>query len=328
MGRDVERNSPGGALNQFLLRRLAARPAPASGQIAIGVVAGAAAVSARLALHSLLGPSLPFILFYPMVAFSAVLGGAAGGWACLLTTILASIAGWWAAPETVPLPANGLPFALYLGSGGFVVWSVSLLRRALAEVRVLSEQQQILLFELQHRVKNTLAIAQAVAHQTLGSAPETKAARKALLERFDALAAAHDLLVATVWEAVPLAALVEGQLKPFGPEERFVLQGEDDRVPAKTVTTLALCLHELATNATKHGALSVPDGRVEIRWERTDLDRLRLTWSESGGPRGTAPERTGFGARLLKSSAESVGAAGPDIEFLPGGVRWVGEFEL
>ena len=327
MERGVRQESPGGTLNQFLLRRLAARPAPVSRQIAIGLAAGAVAIGARLGLNPVLGGGVPFILFYPMVAFSAVFGGAPGGAACLMITILVSLAGWLVAPQAMPLPANGLPFVLYLGSGAFVVWSVSLLRQALAQVRVLSEQQQILLFELQHRVKNTLAIAQAVAHQTLGAAPETKAARKALLERFDALAAAHDLLVATVWEAVPLAALVEGQLKPFGPEERFVLQGEDDRVPAKTVTTLALCLHELATNATKHGALSVPEGRVEVRWERTDHDRLRLIWSESGGPRVEAPARAGFGARLLRNSAQGVGA-GPDIEFLPGGVRWVGEFEL
>jgi two-component sensor histidine kinase len=315
-------------LDQFLLRRFAAKPAPIGGQIAIGVAAGVVAVMARLGLSPVLGGGLPFILFYPMVAFSAVLGAAPGGAACLATTIVGSVLWWRMDLRSAPVPGNGLPLLLYLASGAFVVWSVSLLRRALAEVRVLSEQQQVLLFELQHRVKNTLAVAQAVAHQTLGAAPETKAARKALMERFEALAAAHDLLVATVWDAVPLAALVRGQLQPFGPEERFVLRGDDDRVPAKTVTTLALCLHELATNATKHGALSSPEGRVEVRWERVGGDRLRLTWSESGGPPVAGPRRTGFGARLLKTSAGGVGGAGPEIEFLPGGVRWVGEFEV
>lgn len=177
---------------------------------------------------------------------------------------------------------------------GLVGVSVDVSDRKRAE-----QHQRLMINELNHRVKNTLALVQGIAHQSFknGGAPEAKAAFEG---RLTALAAAHGLLTNESWESVSLRTIVNDAIKPFmGRSECFEVGGPDLPLPPKTAVTLALALHELGTNASKYGALSVESGRVHLHWSISD-ERLRLTWREEGGPRVVSPVRMGFGSRLIE----------------------------
>ena len=154
------------------------------------------------------------------------------------------------------------------------------------------EQQKVLLAEIMHRVKNTLATVQAIASQTLRRAPAEE--RDAFTARLHALSKAHDLLTSDKWDRAPLRAVVEAAIGPFQ-RERFVLEGPEAWLSASTSLHLTLALHELATNAAKYGALSNAAGRVHVRWKTTDTGQLRFSWQERGGPTVAQPERKGFG---------------------------------
>ena len=185
------------------------------------------------------------------------------------------------------------------------------------------DHQRLLINELNHRVKNTLAIVQSVAMQTFGSTDS--AARQAFEGRLDALAGAHNLLTERSWEAASLTQVVEQTLgRGCGADPtRIETQGPDLALAPRTAVSIAMALHELCTNAMKYGAMSGPGGKVSVRWsieERGGEQRLRLTWEESGGPAVGEPARRGFGTRMIERglAAELGGTA--RIEFAPGGV--------
>jgi two-component sensor histidine kinase len=162
------------------------------------------------------------------------------------------------------------------------------------------ERQELLNAELAHRIKNTMSVVQAIATQTLGKVVEP-AAMRAFGDRLGALTASHDLLTRQSWSTAPLDEIVHAALATFG-EERFVLDGPSIEFGARATLALSLMLHELATNAVKYGALSVPDGRVRLTWHLTQGDRepsLKLIWREEGGPPAVEPQRRGFGSRII-----------------------------
>jgi two-component sensor histidine kinase len=166
------------------------------------------------------------------------------------------------------------------------------------------EQRRLLVNELNHRVRNTLATVQSIAAQTLGSATTPQDAREALTERLIALARAHDLLNVESWEGGELRDIVAAVAVPYG-AERFELAGPSVWLPPNFLLSLSLALNELATNATKYGALSVSAGRVVVSWEVEDVEldrRLTLRWSEHGGPPVQQPRRSGFGSKLIERS--------------------------
>jgi two-component sensor histidine kinase/PAS domain-containing protein len=181
----------------------------------------------------------------------------------------------------------------------FATASLEITERKRAEA-----QQRLLLNELNHRVKNTLAIVQSLAQQSFRGDLADPAAKRAFEARLMAVAAAHKLLVEQAWEAVSLRALVADVAGPgCGADRRRVdASGPEVELPPQTAVSIALALHELCTNAVKYGALSNDSGRVSIewRWEDADAGRLRLIWSESGGPLVVAPDRRGFGSRLIE----------------------------
>jgi PAS domain S-box-containing protein len=188
-----------------------------------------------------------------------------------------------------------------------------------------SEQRQRLLFdELNHRVKNTLAIVQSLALQTLRSSPEPQAFSKAFGERLQSLSRAHDLLAQSAWQGAPLGRLVEAILEPFGTQSgRVETTGTAVDLPANVTITLALMLNELATNAAKYGALSGSTGRVAISWAVQSNGGkalgVELTWRELDGPPVVPPQRRGFGSRLLAASAQQIQGA-LDMEFAATGL--------
>ena len=163
------------------------------------------------------------------------------------------------------------------------------------------EQQKLLVNEMQHRIKNSLATIQAIATQTLNEHAEE---RDAFIARLHALGNAQDLLTSDTWEKAPLRAIVTRALEPFQERlhGRIAIDGPSDLWLDSTKSVIvAMALHELGTNAVKYGALSTSDGHVSIAWERElQTGRLRIIWQESGGPPVSSPKQTGFGTQLLK----------------------------
>lgn len=167
-----------------------------------------------------------------------------------------------------------------------------------------ADRLRLMVHELNHRVKNTLATVQSIAAQTLRGADP--AIRKGLEARILALAAAHDVLTRDGWAGANIDEVVAGVLAPHGGVDgvRFRVQGPALRLVPRVAVTLSMALHELATNALKYGALSVQAGHVAIAWETVagDPALFRLRWTERGGPPVVAPERAGFGTRLIERS--------------------------
>ena len=170
--------------------------------------------------------------------------------------------------------------------------------RDLTETRKAEELQRLLINELNHRVKNTLATVQSITRQTLRTTRDLEAARTAIDSRIHSLARAHDLLTRQNWSGAALSEVVIRAVEPFG-LARFALEGPALQIPPRFALALSMALHELATNAVKYGALSTPAGRVEVRWS-AGADTLSLSWRERGGPPVETPTRRGFGSRLLE----------------------------
>ncbi len=171
-----------------------------------------------------------------------------------------------------------------------------------------NREQKVLVQELAHRVKNMLGLVQSLASQTTAEHPAARAFQEAFLGRLEALARAEDLSFEDRAQIVDLARLVARSVEPFEETARGSIQakGPSVRLPARSGRILGLVLHELATNATKHGALSVPEGGVDISWSvapAEDTNRVRFRWVERDGPAVEAPRSRGFGTTLITALA-------------------------
>lgn len=191
----------------------------------------------------------------------------------------------------------------------------------------LAEQKhrELISHELGHRLKNQLAMVQAIASQTLRSAEDIASARKTLSSRIGVLSAAHDTVIQGGLGTSQVHKLVNQMLEVHDDptSTRFTVSGPNLRVGSRPSLSLSLILHELATNAIKYGALSVPDGKVDIVWSvvREARDMFELVWTESGGPAVMAPERVGSGSRLIKAGLAGAADTRVDILYDPSGVR-------
>jgi PAS domain S-box-containing protein len=185
-------------------------------------------------------------------------------------------------------------------------------------------RRRFLLHELNHRVKNTLASVQSIAHLSLRGAQSVEAVRARLTDRLIALADAHDILTREDWRAADVADIVRVAISPFETPAtpRFSVVGAPAPLAPKAAVALALALHELATNAVKYGALSVETGKVEIAWdvESGEAPVLVFDWREVGGPPVTPPTRTGFGARLLTQGLDAEIGSAARLHYRPDGL--------
>ena len=185
-------------------------------------------------------------------------------------------------------------------------------------------QQQLLARELEQRMKNTIAMVGAIANQTFRTAATKEDARTIFDARLRALNQAHDVLIASSWASAPMSVVVDGALGPYRTgEARIHAKGPAVDLSAKQALSLSLALHELATNATKYGALSIPGGTIDVTWDWTPLEAipmLRFAWRESGGPPVSAPSRRGFGSRLIESTLSSDFETSVKVDYLPAGV--------
>ena len=250
------------------------------------------------------------------------------------------------------LVATGEPFQMekrYVRPDGSNVWvsnHVSLIHddhgqptSAVAVVlditqrKLAARHREILLGELDHRVRNTLSTVHAIAQETLAQSKDVAGFREAFLSRLESLSSTHDLLSDHGWRGAGLRDLVHAELATFADAKpaRADLRGEDVRLNARESLAVGLALHELATNAGKHGALSAPDGKVHVRWDvdtRQGTRWVRLVWAEVGGPAVREPVRPGFGTRLVMEGIEQDLGGRVSLDFAPTGVSCVIEFPM
>lgn len=295
---------------------------PALGtQVAAGAAAALLAVAIRYALP--LSPiQLPTLLVVVAVALVSTFVGTAAGAAA---AIVGGLASWWLffLPSSGGLTSNGaIPLFGFAVIAAVIVTALHLYRRSerryhgaqLAILRERAEAADLFAREQAHRLKNAMAIVQSIAFQSLD--PDSAETAK-FAARLKALADVHDLLSAHV--ATPTAALgdvIGSALAAFaGDAHRIGIDSPRVPVAGRQALVLTLALHELASNASAHGALAVPGGRVSLTGR--DLgDRIELVWKESGGPPVAPAAQAGFGARYL----EKIGS-GTELLFEPDGVR-------
>lgn len=254
-------------------------------------------------------------------------------------------------PDGRPMPLDTCPMAMALRSGkavhgaeavferpdgsrgAFLAYPTLLHDRAgdlmgavnmlvdISERKQAEERQKVLVDELNHRVKNTLASVQSLAAHSLRGGVEPGRMRERFEGRLVALSNAHNQLADRRWQDADLRALAEDVLAPYRADHRVTLEGETVMISAKTAVSLSLVLHELATNAVKYGALSLPAGKLTVSWRRTGPQRLALEWQEADGPPVSPPTHQGFGARFIAGAIGGELGGRVEHEFAPGGVR-------
>jgi PAS domain S-box-containing protein len=190
-----------------------------------------------------------------------------------------------------------------------------------SERKAAEERQQLMMRELDHRVKNTLATVQAISHQTFRAVEDIPAAVATFNARLAALANAHGVLTSASWQSADIVDIVSAALHPFlDPDrERFTISGPSALVSPQLALGLAMTLHELCTNAAKYGAFAAPNGTVEVSWTVSGTPlRLSLKWIERGGPAVKPPKKTGFGTRLITGGLGHAGVV--KLEYAQGGL--------
>ena len=192
-----------------------------------------------------------------------------------------------------------------------------------------SEQHlRLVINELNHRVKNNLAMIQAISAQTFRNADDLSKAQASFTARILNLAKANDLLTQEHWVDASLREVILSAVQPHMPQggDRLVVQGPALRLPTKTALSLSMALHELATNAVKYGAWSNDEGKVSVVWSLRPLppgQRLHLEWRESGGPPVSIPTRRGFGSRLIERGLAAELQGDVELQFNPEGLACV-----
>jgi PAS domain S-box-containing protein len=197
----------------------------------------------------------------------------------------------------------------------------------ITERKEAEQRQKLLVDELNHRVKNTLATVQSLATQTAHGTDSPAAFRRAFEGRLIALSQAHDQLTRRHWKSADLRDIVAGATAPYigRTHDQIAASGEDITVTPRAALTLALAFHELTTNAVKYGALSKPGGRIEVHWKivrgQSEPPLLWIEWRELGGPPVAAPTRQGFGSRFVEGSIKVELRGTARLHFDPAGLR-------
>ncbi len=233
---------------------------------------------------------------------------------------------FWASGEMMPLSgADGAPIGFLK-----ILRDRTEFRQAQEALRASEEaaerDRRLLVRELEHRVKNTLSLAQAIVSQSLRTMTSPAEARKVIDERLVSLGRAHDILTESNWAAAPISTVIANATNiHVADQSRIAAAGPDFNVSARAAVGLSMALHELCTNAVKYGALSNATGHVEIQWSTSGEPGaavFNLTWRESGGPPVVPPSRKGFGSRLIQASLSGETNQQNSVEYLATGLVW------
>jgi len=273
-------------------------------------------VALATALRYLLGLYDPYVLtfaaHYPAILIVALMAGMpAAIFAAALSTVLV---GWlFISPQSSDALTvfNSLYFAL---SCVLLVLIAQAYRRLLASYRAQERHKSLMLQELEHRSKNAYSVVEAIVTQSLA---DNREMAETIIGRIRAVSATNDVINAAEDLQPDLRTLIRSKFGPFG-QYRAVLQGKDVRLTPEAARNLSLVFHELVTNAIKHGAMSGPEGSVEISW-RTNGQTLTIEWIERGGPVASAPARRGFGTRLVMGCMRNLGGSA-EAKFPPEGM--------
>jgi two-component sensor histidine kinase len=263
---------------------------------AFAIACVAVATVLRWGLGLVTDDILPFPTYYPAVLFAALVGGTYAG---VVAALLGGVIGWFAfvTPYFAFLPISvgqAISLALYLIASLTIVWGanhyVALTNRLKAE----EEFRKLAVEELAHRLKNKVATIQAIIGTRLRDHPQ---ARDTVLKMLAALSRTDDLIIASQGHGAQLTQILLAELGPYD-SSRVTMKGPNVLFPPKLAVTMALVVHELATNAAKYGAFSNSIGTLKIEWSISS-GQLTMRWEESGGPPTTVPSHQGFGSRLL-----------------------------
>lgn len=194
------------------------------------------------------------------------------------------------------------------------------------EIKLAEEQRQLMLAEMNHRVKNTLAMVNVMVSQTLRQADNLRDAQVSIQSRLGMMALAHDRLIRAAWSETHICEVIEAALAPHQTGDgRFVIEGSDLLIGSKQALALTMALHELSTNATKYGALSVESGIVRVAWSIESDDHGKIfnfVWSERGGPQVEAPTRRGFGSRMIEQALAGYFNGKAELNYDPEGLSF------
>ena len=247
-----------------------------------------------------------FTTFYPAVLFATLVGGAGAG---IYAGILSGIIAWWAfmPPYFAFFPLTSgqeISLLIYLIASSLIVWAADRYRNLARRLEDEEKFRKLTVEELAHRLKNKIATIQAIISLELHDIPQK---RDAIVGRLVALSATDDLILETQGQGARLREILSAELGPYE-TSRITVAGPVILLSPKVAMTMALLVHELATNAAKYGALSSATGQVAISWSLSDR-RLNLEWRESGGPVVNTPTKNGFGMRLLSRALVQFGGA-------------------
>ena len=213
-----------------------------------------------------------------------------------------------------PLPSRSISKLIYDNSGKpIAVHSIS---RDVTERKDAEARQLLLIRELQHRAKNLLAVVQSIVSNTLRNSKDVQTVNATISGRLQALARAQEFIAAGPGGGAPIGEIVQAELSAFG--GRVSISGPPLLAGTAFAQMFAIVVHELATNATKYGSLSVPEGRVDVRWLVEDEATLFFSWKERGGPPVEAPAALGFGSQVMRVAL----IENPRISFAPRGFEY------
>lgn len=293
--------------------------------LVVGAACAAGSAALRYALTAFLAGEERFVALFPALLLATYLGGWVGGAACLAGSILIDWYLFLGQPGSwvlAPHEAAGL-VALFI-SGAVIVAGVVAMRRLIDSLEAAREAEQLLSRELLHRVKNNLAVVEALAAMSARGTDDLATFLDRFLTRMRSLARAQLLLVRDETKFPTLEAVVSAVLGPFKGRSRLTWSGPPIRLDGQQAVALAMCLHELATNSLKYGALSGDEGAVRISWSDCGRGQAEISWTELGGPAVTEPARAGSGTRLLRRGLESDSPA--VLDYRPDGLRWAARF--
>lgn len=283
--------------------------------LAFAVLCVGTATALRLAVELIAPNAVPYATYFPAVLLATLIGGLAAG---ITATVLSAIIGRWMfgtdAAWSAPTLDDAFSVVLFALAAALIVWVAVAYRSMVRRLEEEERYRQIVVDELGHRVKNKLATVYAVLRHELRGHRDMW---ENVAGRLRALSAADDILVKSGGTSVELREILRFELSPYG-GATVNLRGDKVLLHDKLAVVLALTFHELATNAAKYGALSSPEGRIDISW-REQNEMIVVEWREHGGPEVAAPSRRSFGSNLIERSLDSFGGTAK-IEFARAGV--------
>lgn len=270
------------------------------------VAGGAACVGlptmARLTFVEPLGAALPFATYFPTILIATLFWGAPCGMVVLVSSgVIAGLLFVTTNQTSILEPQGLVALGLFIACGGLIVLTAHALRHTVFALQVARAAEEARKAELQHRVKNTLALVQSFSAYFSRRTADPLEFHRLLEGKVIALANANEILFGGAFEACALPDLAGAALAPFAGDQRLHMQGPPVSLDPNCGEPLALALHELATNAHKYGSLSSSSGEVFLSWHFSSPDPSKciLRWEEKGGPVVQAPGRFGLGKRLL-----------------------------